>query len=227
MRFAAPLVLAGLLATPVLAFTPERAAILVDAVRANGCQMSGEQAPAALEPLGLDAIEVQSFVDILYGAELVTVSDNLEQLILSDALCSAEGDASMALIVAAFEEQEAGLEPWEPDFTPERAADFIAVLRGNGCAMTDVEAGEILPDHEFSPALSRDIVTVMLEVGMAEISQDALEVRLSETLCAADPASDAPAMAEALATWFAAEADDGAEAGVESGAESGAGEGSE
>lgn len=211
MRPAAPLaaslaLIAGL-AAPAAAFSPERAAILVDAVRDNGCEMAGQQAPAALEPLGLDAIEVQSFVDILYGADLVRVSDDLEHLILSDQLCAAQGEDSMALIVSAFASQEALLQPWEPDFTPARGAEFVAVLRGNDCGMSDAQAGDILPGHGFTPEVSRDIVTVMLEGGLANLSEDASQVNLSAPLCAADPAEDTATLEAALAAWHAAQDD--------------------
>ncbi len=207
MRLAAPLAVIALtagLSAPAAAFSPERAAILVDAVRDNGCEMAGQQAPAALEPLGLDAIEVQSFVDILYGAELVRVSDDLEHLILSEQLCTAQGSDSMALIVSAFASQEATLQPWEPDFTPARGAEFVAVLRDNDCGMSDAQAGDILPGHGFSPEISRDIVTVMLEGGLADLSEDASQVNLSAPLCAADPVDDSATLEAALAAWHLA-----------------------
>lgn len=208
MRFSAPILAAPvlavcLLATPALAFTPERAGMMVDAVRANGCQMAGEEAPGALEPLGLEAVEVQAFVDLLYEADLVTISDDMQTLRLSEPLCTAQGDAAMAMIVTAFEGQEAELRPWTPDFEPARGAELVAVLRGNDCGMTDQQAGEMLPGLGFDPVITRDIVTLMLETELASVSDDGAAVMLSESLCAAAPDGDAAALEAALAEWTA------------------------
>lgn len=195
---------ASLLAAPALAFSPERAGIMVDAVRANGCQMAGSEASGALEPLGLDAIEVQSFVEVLYAADLVTLSDDSELLILSEGLCAADADAAMEMIVAAFAAQELGLEPWRPDFEPARGAALIGILRDNDCAMTDEQAAVILPGQDFSPELTRDIVSLLLDVGLADVSPDAASVRLGDDLCNADAAQDLAVIDQALASWHEA-----------------------
>lgn len=207
----------GVSALPALAFSPERAGLMVDAVRANGCQMAGSEASGALEPLGLDAIEVQSFVDVLHAADLVTLSDDSETLMLSEALCAAEGDAAMQMLVAAFAAQELGLQPWRPDFEPARGAALIAILRDNDCAMTDAQAAEILPGHDFSPDLTRDIVALLLDVGLAEVSPDAASVRLGDDLCAADAAQDLAAIEQALVAWHEANAAPDAATGGEAG----------
>lgn len=201
MRLLAPLLIASLFAMPALAFTPERAGIMVDAVRANGCSMAGADAPAALEPLGLESLEVQTFVDVLFSAELVTLSEDMQTLTLSEALCASGGDAAMAMIVTAFEASETELRPWQPEFEPARAADLVAIIRGNDCSMSDQQAGEILPDQGFDPIITRDIVTLMLETDLATVRDDGLSVSLSAELCAADPATDAATLAQAIETW--------------------------
>jgi len=201
LRFAVTLLASCLLAAPAAAFTPERAGIMVDAVRANDCRMSGAEAPDALQPLGLESVEVQTFVDVLFTAGLVTLSEDMEDLILAEPLCLAESDASMALIVAAFEGQEAELQPWAPDFDPARGAELIAIIRGNDCEMTDAQAGDILPDQGFGPGITRDIVTLLMETGMASVSADGSAVGLSPALCAADPADDAAVLTDALSAW--------------------------
>lgn len=203
MRVAASLLVASLFATPALAFTPERAGIMVDAVRANGCQMSGAEAPGALEPLGLEAVEVQAFVDVLFEAGLVTISEDMQNLVLSETLCTADNPASLALVLAAFEGQEAQLRPWRPEFEPARGADLVAIIRANDCAMTDQQAGEILPDQGFDPVITRDIVTLMLETGLAAIAEDGASVSLAADLCGADGTADAAALEAALAEWIA------------------------
>jgi len=204
VKFAAPLIAVVLLATPAAAFTPERAGIMVDAVRANGCEMVGSEAPAALEPLGLDAVEVESFVDVLYGAELVTLSEDMQTLSLAEGLCAAEGDAAMAMIVAAFAAQETELRPWRPEFSPERGADLIAIIRGNACAMTDQQAAEILPGHDFDPVVTRDIVSLLIEDELANVSADGVAITLSPELCAADPVTDVATVQTVLTNWAAA-----------------------
>ncbi|WP_323036509.1 hypothetical protein [Pararhodobacter sp.] len=206
MRRAAPILIASLLAAPALAFTPERAGIMVDAVRANGCTMAGSEAPGALEPLGLESVEVQTFVDVLFNAELVTLSEDMQTLSLSEALCASEGDAAMAMIVTAFEAGETDLRPWQPEFAPERGAALVAILRANDCTMTDQQAGEILPDQGFDPVITRDIVTLMLETDLATVSDDGQSVGLSPVLCAADPATDTATIAQALTAWTEANA---------------------
>lgn len=200
---ASVMVVAVLAASPALAFTPDRAALMVDAVRANGCALRGDQAEAALGPLGLDGVEVQAFVDTLFGADLVTVSDDLQTLTLSEPLCAAEGEASLALITAAFEAQELSLEPWRPDFTAERGAEFVAAVRGAGCTLTEETAAQVLPAAGFSPDDSRDVVTVLIDGGLGEVSADAQSFGLTEAFCAADPAGDLAAVAAILDGWDA------------------------
>ena len=202
MKLATALALT-LAASPALAFTPDRAALMVDAVRANGCALRGDQAEGALAPLGLDGVEVQAFVDTLYGAELVTVSEDLQTLSLSETLCAATGEESLALITAAFEAQELSLEPWRPTFTAERGADFVAAVRGAGCSLTEETAAQVLPPAGFTPDDSRDVVTVLLDGGLAEVSPDAQSFGLTAAFCAADPAGDVAAVAAILNTWDA------------------------
>lgn len=210
MKRALALVVVGLLAGPAAGFTPDRAAIFVEALRVNGCAMAGDEAPDALEPLGLDAREVQSFVDILYGAELVTLSDDSSRLMLTEALCRAESDASLQMVVAAFAaaERATTLERWAPDFAPARGAQLVGALRTNGCAMTEAQAAEILPALGFQPIETRDIVSVLLETALAELGDAAAggAITLAEGLCAADPAGDTDALSQALTDWAVADA---------------------
>lgn len=201
MRLAATALIAALAATPALGFTPERAGMMVDAIRANGCAMTGEQAPGALGPIGLEPMEVQAFVDTLYAAGLVTLSEDMQTLSLVPQLCEAEGDTAMAMIVEAFQAQETRIERWTPDFEPARGALLIATLRGDDCLLTDARAEEILPAQGFTPVEVRDIVAVMIDGEMASVSEDGAELRLSESVCAGDPAADAPALATLIATW--------------------------
>lgn len=201
MKLALPALLLTLAATPALAYTPERAGMMVDAIRTNGCAMTGEQAPAALGPLGLEPAEVQAFVDTLYAAGLVTLSEDMATLNLAPMLCEAEGDAAMAMIVQAFQAQEARIERWLPDFAPERGAQLVATLRGEDCVLTDARAQDILPPLGFTPVEVRDIVAVMIDGEMASVTEDGAELRLSDSVCSGDPEADAPAFATLISTW--------------------------
>ena len=218
MKFALPALIAALAASPALGFTPERAGLMVDAIRTNGCAMSGDEAPEALGPLGLDPVEVQAFVDTLYGAGLVSLTEDMQILNLAPILCEAEGDTAMAMIVEAFAAQETRIERWIPDFAPERGAEFIGALRGVDCTLTDARAQEILPPMGFTPVEVRDIVTVMVDGGMASVTDDGSELRLDASVCGGDPASDAPALATLVATWEERHPSD-AEAVIEQGAD--------
>ena len=204
------LLVAALLAAPAAGFTPDRAVIFVDALRANGCAMTGDEAPQALEPLGLEASEVQSFVDILFGAELVTLSDDQSRLMLTDALCQAAPEGSQAMVLAAYAAADRAtvLERWAPDFTPERGAMLVGALRTNGCAMSEAQAAEILPALGFQPIETRDVVSILLETALATIADQSAggAITLAEALCAADPAHDSATMAQALNDWAAADA---------------------
>lgn len=191
----------GLAASPVLAFAPERAGLMVDAIRANGCSMTGEQAEGALAPLGLGGDEVQVFVDTLFGAEMVTMSEDNQTLFLVPTLCEAPPDVSMAMIVFAFQAQETSLEPWRPEFTAERGAEFIGALRGAGCSLTEESAATVLVPLGFTPSESRDIVSVLIEGGLGQVSDDGASFGLSPQFCAADPAGDVPELTAILSGW--------------------------
>ncbi|PWE30899.1 hypothetical protein [Pararhodobacter marinus] len=205
MSFVKPAFLATALslvaAVPAAAFTPERAGIFVDALRGNGCAMHADEAEAALSPLELDPVEVQAFVDTFFSAGLVSLSEDNQTLTLAPVLCEAEGDAAMEIIVEAFARQEPTLEPWVPDFDPERGAELIAAIRAQDCALTDAAAQTELPPLGFTPVSTRDIVAVLLDGELASVSEDGTELRLSDTLCNADPAQDAPTLAALIASW--------------------------
>lgn len=189
---------------PAFAFTPDRAALMVDAVRANGCAMSGDQAEGALAPLGLDPIEVQSFVDTLYGAGLIALSDDGDVLRLTDPLCAAQDEGALAMIEAAFAAAEPELVRWTPDFEPERGALLIQAVRDAGCTLTDAHAGEVLPPLGFTPIEARDIVTLLVEAGRAEVDATGSAMTLDAALCGADGAGDAEAVAVMIDSWHQA-----------------------
>lgn len=204
----APVVALLLLAAPAAAFSPDRAALMVDAVRANGCAMTADEAAAQLAPLGLDPVEVQAFVDTLYGAGLVTISDDNDRLMLSQDLCDAAAADSLALIEAAFDAQTFDLERWEPRFAPETGAAMLGALRAADCTLTDAIAAEVLPPLGIDPSTSRDIVAVLIETGQAGVDDAGVTLTLFDPLCSADPSGDLTAIAAALDAWHAQAAAD-------------------
>lgn len=201
MNTAAPALMLALLAAPAAAFTPERAGLMVDAVRAAGCALHGDQAGGVLAPLGLEPVEVQTFVDTLYAAGLVGLSSDMAVLTLAPVLCDAGVEAGMAMIVEAFAAQEPRVERWTPDFAPERGAELLAVVRAESCLLTDARAQAVLPPLGFTPIETRDVVTVLVDGGLATVDEAGSALRLADDLCAADPAGDAPALAALLAAW--------------------------
>ncbi|MCA2010916.1 hypothetical protein [Pararhodobacter sp. CCB-MM2] len=190
-----------LAAAPASAFTPERAGLLVDAIRANDCAMHGDEAGAALGPLGLEPVEVQAFVDTLYGAGLVTLSEDMATLRLAPMLCEAEAEASMAMIVEAFAAQEPSIEPWLPEFTPARGAELIAAIRAEDCTLSDARAQEMLPGLGFTPIETRDIVAVLVDGEMAGVNDDGSELVLADATCDSTPEADAEALAALIDSW--------------------------
>ena len=203
MNLRLPALLSTLLlaAAPVAAFTPERAGIFVDAIRANDCAMHGDEAAGTLGPLGLEPVEVQAFVDTLFSAGLVSLSEDMATLSLGPALCEAEGEAAMAMIVEAFAAQEPSIEPWLPDFAPERGAELIALIRTEECRLTDARAQELLPEHGFTPIETRDIVAVLTDGALAEVTEDGTELVLTEAGCSGAPEQDAPTLATLIDSW--------------------------
>lgn len=82
----------------------------------------------------------------------------------------------------------------------ELAARFIAEMRANGCTMTETEADTILGAAGFSRDQTQEIAGVLLEAGLALLSDDWSTLVLDEVLCGADPAGDADAFNAALAS---------------------------
>lgn len=189
-------------AAPALADTPERAALLVDAMRDQGCAMTGDEADAVLPGVGLSVEEVDVAISVLYPAALVTLSGDGEALVLSEALCAADADASLTLITEAFD-ATAVMEPWSPQVTPAQGVALIGALRGNDCALTEGEAAETLPALGLDMAATRDSVAVLLQAGAVALSEDGGTLRLSAETCAADPAGDAALVDQALADYAA------------------------
>ncbi|HHX88400.1 MAG TPA: hypothetical protein GX700_01300 [Paracoccus sp.] len=198
-------VLAALLlsvAAPALADTPVRAAVLVDAMRENGCAMTDAEAEAVLPGLGLGADEVQAAVSALYPAGLVDLSEDGAALVLSGGLCAAGGDEALALITAAFDAAPV-LEPWAPAITAEQGAALIGALRDNGCALAEDAAAEVLPALGLGMAETRDAVAVLMQAGVVDLSADGATLSLSGEVCAADAADDATLTDQALRDFAA------------------------
>lgn len=192
----------SLLATPVAAFTPERAEIMVGAVRAESCTLNGDRAGDVFAPLGLDPMEVQSFVDLLFEAGLVSISESGEELSLSDALCAADSVASLEMLTDAFAASEqAALEPWRPEVSPEQGAIMVGAIRENACQMSDEDAARLLPGLGFTPQTARDVAAVLISGELASVSEDSGVFALSAAFCAADPAQDTHTLAALIASW--------------------------
>lgn|GEM_PF-1628609 len=194
-----PIIALACMALPALADTPERAAMLVQAMRDNGCAMNGNEADATLPALGLTPDEVQVSISVLYPAGLVVPSeDDGNALSLAPQLCDADEEQSQALIAEAFDVAPT-IEPWAPDVTPAQGGALIGALRDNDCALTETQAGQALPELGLGMAASRDAVAVLTEAGIVGLNDDRSLLRLDDAICAADAEDDESVMARALA----------------------------
>ncbi len=71
------------------------------------------------------------------------------------------------------------------DVDPARADLLLQLFRDNGCQMTDLEAGEILPDNGFSKKEFRDIIRAWDDKDMLAV-KGALRMELTAAACAGE-----------------------------------------
>ncbi len=187
-------------AAPAAAVTPERAALVIGAIRDYGCRMDEEPADRLFDPMGIPRSDTADIVAVLESAGLASVSPDGGTVTLSQELCAADPAEDAATYAAA----EAAAEAADGGEPAERAARFIAAVRDNGCAMTETEAATGLAAMGFTADETVGYVEVLLEAGLVTLSDDFQQLRLAEALCAADPAADAAAFATALAAFEAA-----------------------
>jgi hypothetical protein len=164
----------------------DRIALFVDAVRTNGCSMTDAEADARLPAAGLTVPEVIDAVSLLHGVDGAAFSDS-GALVLSRDWC--EGTDSLAMVTAALE-QMARIDPWTPAFTQAEGAALVGAVRDNGCTMTEEQAGATLPQLGLTVAITRDVVEVMLDAGLAGIAPDGT-LMLAPALCEGAAANDA------------------------------------
>lgn len=145
------LALVACLALPAMADQPDaaRAALMIDAIRGNGCAMTEAEAAVMLPRLGLEQDETVGFVEVLASAGHVTLSEDHQTLHLSDALCAAQAADDAALFAAALAGFEAAMPPGPPSLSEDEilgllrdslgagfvrgAAELLA--EGSGCAI--------------------------------------------------------------------------------------------
>lgn len=178
-----------------------RAAAFVAVVQANGCALTEAQAEALLPPAGLDMADAQAAAALMNRGRLFTVDADGETLRLVPDLCAADAAGVAAALEAAAAAPAPGIEVLglAERVDPARAAVFLAEVRATGCAMTDAQAGAILPGLGFPPEEVQDIAGLLMGTGLAGMVENAFT--LSPALCAADPAADAETVAAALAAY--------------------------
>lgn len=159
-----------LAAGPALAGDPGRAALFIDAIRANGCAMTEAEAAETLPGLGFDQDETRLLVEVLYEATLVGFSENWDSLILAQELCEADpaqDEGTYAEALAAFEAAPRGPEPLSEDealavLRDDLGLDFlrdfgayIASAHGCGFDLDDPQASDALLVHFVSDYMSQ------------------------------------------------------------------------
>lgn len=174
---------------------PQAAVAFVQAVQANGCAMTDAEAEVTLPGLGLSVPDVHGALELIYagaGARL----DTPERFTLTETWCAGDAAALLAEVLASAVE----LEPWEPTFDEGQGLSVVALLRANDCAMTEAEAEAQFPPAGLTAAVVRDVSSILLQAGLAEF-QPGTGLMLDAAFCAADPAGDGAAIAQALVTF--------------------------
>ncbi|WP_209425844.1 hypothetical protein [Pararhodobacter sp. SW119] len=207
MRQAAPLLLAMGLSAPAAADTPEKAAAFLGAMRDAGCDLSLEGADNAAEALGIEIAELDDILDLLYLGGQLTI-DEEDHLTLMPSLCATDGSGDAALFARLQEEIDldahaaewlgmdalsAGILP------PARAARVVAAIRANDCAVTREEAEVVMTAAEIAPAESYAATAAFFEAGHLYLDAGPDAFRLTDAVCAADPAGDAALYDAAIA----------------------------
>ncbi len=170
---------------------PDRAAAFVAVVQANGCAITEAEGAALLPPAGLTMADAQDAAALMNRGRLFTVDDDGATMRLVPELCAADAAGVALLLAEAAQAPEPGVQALGlyDRVDPTVAAALVQLVRANGCAMTQDEAGAILPPMGYAPEQTQDIAAILVEGWMAEIDGDTL--RLTEAACASDPATDA------------------------------------
>lgn len=80
-----------------------------------------------------------------------------------------------------------------------RAAAFVAVVRANGCTITEAEGATLLPAAGLTVADAQDAVQILNRGALFTVSDDAQTLILTPELCAADADQTAALLAAAAA----------------------------
>jgi hypothetical protein len=109
-RFAAVPLIMLLAAAPATAqpglvgVDPDRAALLIETIRANGCAMTEDEVEPILVGLDYDAAEAQAIVAVLLEADAVGFDEDWN-IFLSEDLCAADPAQDAAFFAAAADPQ--------------------------------------------------------------------------------------------------------------------------
>ena len=109
-----------------------RAALLIDTVRQNECAMTEEQAEQALPELGFDPAETGFYVEVLFEGGMVSLSDDMRTLMLSDALCAGDPAQDEARFADAFATYDAGEAPPSPGIDEDALLALVRDELGEG-----------------------------------------------------------------------------------------------
>lgn len=91
----------------------------------------------------------------------------------------------------------AGLSAPAPAQVPPRAADFVAAVQANGCALTEAQAADRFPALGLSMADAQAAAAILSRGRLFTVDDDGVTLRLVPDLCAADAAGVQAALAAA------------------------------
>lgn len=160
-----------------------RIAAFIELVRSNGCTITEAESEALLPPAGLVLDDAYDAVALLNRGALFEVHPDGETLEFLPVLCEADAAQTETLLQHAAAVGPTLLMLSLPErIDPARAAEFVALVRAEGCALTPDQADRLLPLAGFFPEEVSDIVTLLMDAGEA-LPDDSGGLRFMPALC--------------------------------------------
>jgi len=166
------------------------AAGFVAVAQANGCTLTEAEGETLLPAAGLSMGDARAAVLLLNRGALFTVDPDGLTLRLVPGLCAADAETAAAMIAAAASAEAPRLTmlALHQRIDPERGARLVALVRAQGCRLSEARAEALLPAAGFTAHETADIAALL--VGMGQARLEANELTLSAPVCAAEGPPD-------------------------------------